>query len=117
MKMSLTKKSKPSKAFALPKARSAATSRKSTQRQESIRDDEQESVLSIVAQWQREKPKFDTGPMALFGALARAYLLTSPVIESFILKHGIARGMFDVLTALRRAGPPFAYHRPSYRGR
>lgn len=45
--------------------------------------------------------------MALFGALARAFLLTSPVIEKFMLKHGIARGMFDVLAALRRAGSPY----------
>ncbi len=67
----------------------------------------QESVTSIVAQWQREKPEFDIGPMALFGALARAFLLTSPVIEKLMAKHGIARGMFDVLAALRRAGAPY----------
>ena len=67
----------------------------------------QELVTSIVAQWQREKPEFDIGPMALFGALARAFLLTSPVIEKLMAKHGIARGMFDVLAALRRAGAPY----------
>jgi DNA-binding MarR family transcriptional regulator len=67
----------------------------------------QQSVTSIIAQWEREKPEFDTGPMALFGALGRAFLLTSPVIEKFLAKHGIARGMFDVLAALRRAGSPY----------
>lgn len=72
-----------------------------------MRVDAQESVSSIIAQWQREKPEFDTGPMALFGALARAFLLTSPVIEKFMAKHGVARGMFDVLAALRRAGSPY----------
>lgn len=45
--------------------------------------------------------------MALFGALARTFLLTSPVIEKFMLKHGVARGMFDVLAALRRTGSPY----------
>ena len=69
--------------------------------------DVQESVSAIIAQWQREKPKFDIGPMALFGALARAHLLTSPVIEKFMARHGIARGTFDVLAALRRAGSPY----------
>jgi DNA-binding MarR family transcriptional regulator len=69
--------------------------------------DGQQPVLSIIAQWQREKPNFDTGPMALFGALARAFLLTSPVIEKFMSEYGVARGMFDVLAALRRAGKPY----------
>jgi DNA-binding MarR family transcriptional regulator len=67
----------------------------------------QEPVPSIIDQWHREKPKFDTGPMALFGALARAYLLTSPEIERFMAKYGVARGMFDVLAALRRSGKPY----------
>jgi len=67
----------------------------------------QESVTNIIAQWQREKPEFDIGPMALFGALARAFLLTSPDIEKLMAKHGIARGTFDVLAALRRAGSPY----------
>jgi hypothetical protein len=69
--------------------------------------DGQQPVPSIIAQWRREKPNFDTGPMALFGALARAFLLTSPVIEKFMSEYGVARGMFDVLAALRRAGKPY----------
>lgn len=67
----------------------------------------QASVSEIIAQWQREKPTFNTGPMALFGALARAFLLTSPVIEKLMAKYGVARGMFDVLATLRRAGSPY----------
>lgn len=89
------------------KDRDAALSRKAAEAQKSKRQDEQASVPSIIAQWQREKPEFDTGPMALFGALARAYLLSSPVIEKLMAKHGLARGMFDVLAALRRAGSPY----------
>jgi DNA-binding MarR family transcriptional regulator len=105
--MSLTKKSKPKEAPVPETVRDVSTSQKRAQKQKSKRLDEQESVPAIIAQWQREKPEFDTGPMALFGALARAFLLTSPVIEKFMLKHGIARGMFDVLAALRRAGSPY----------
>jgi DNA-binding MarR family transcriptional regulator len=82
-------------------------SRKPGAPQKAKRIGTQESVPSIIAQWQREKPEFDTGPMALFGALARAFLLTSPMIEKLMAKHGVARGMFDVLAALRRAGSPY----------
>ena len=98
--MSLTQNSKLKKVRLPQTARGAAT-------QKSKCDDAQESVPSIIAQWQREKPEFDTGPMALFGALARAFLLTSPAIEKLMAKHGVARGMFDVLAALRRAGSPY----------
>src|ERR1039457_6091619 len=82
--MSLTMKSKPIEAHTPQTVRGIATTRKPAERQKSKRVDEQEPVLAIIAQWQREKPEFDTGPMALFGALARAFLLTSPVIEKFI---------------------------------
>jgi DNA-binding MarR family transcriptional regulator len=106
-KMFPAKRSKPIEARKPQMVRGIATTRKPAKRQKSKRVDEQESVPSIIAQWQREKPEFDTGPMALFGALARAFLLTSPVIEKFMLKHGVARGMFDVLAALRRTGSPY----------
>ena len=66
-----------------------------------------EPVQRIIQQWNREKPEVDTGPMALFGALARAYLLTSPQIERFMEGYGVSRGMFDVLAALRRSGKPY----------
>ena len=68
---------------------------------------EQEPIDLIIAQWQREKPDLDPGPMALFGALARTYLLTAPAIEALMAKHGLARGTFDVLAALRRSGEPY----------
>ena len=101
--MPLTQKSKTKEARFLR----GAMSQRATTTQKLKRVGAQESVSSIIAQWQREKPKFNTGPMALFGALARAYLLTSPVIEKFMAKHGIARGMFDVLATLRRASSPY----------
>jgi DNA-binding MarR family transcriptional regulator len=65
-------------------------------------------VNQIVEQWQRERPDLDPAPMRLFGALAQAHLLTTPYINRVIAKHGLVRGTFDVLSALRRAGPPFS---------
>jgi DNA-binding MarR family transcriptional regulator len=65
-------------------------------------------VSLIVAQWQRERPDLDPAPMRLFGALARAHLLTTPYLNRIVAAQGLARGTFDVLSALRRAGPPFS---------
>lgn len=65
-------------------------------------------VNEIVEQWQRERPDIDPAPMRLFGVLAQAHLLTTPYINRVIAKHGLVRGTFDVLSALRRAGPPFS---------
>jgi DNA-binding MarR family transcriptional regulator len=90
-----------------PSAQGRTSAGKNDSSPQSTNSDTQESVSTIIAQWQREKPRFDTGPMALFGALARAFLLTSPAIEKFLAKYGLARGMFDVLAALRRSGAPY----------
>lgn len=69
---------------------------------------QRDSVGLIVAQWQQERPDLDPTPMRLFGALARAHLLTTPYLNRVVAAHGLARGTFDVLSALRRAGPPFS---------
>jgi DNA-binding MarR family transcriptional regulator len=69
---------------------------------------QRDPVGLIVAQWQQERPDLDPAPMRLFGALARAHLLTTPYLNRVVAAHGLARGTFDVLSALRRAGPPFS---------
>jgi len=65
-------------------------------------------VNRIIEQWQRERPDLDPAPMRLFGALAQAHMLTTPYINRVIARHGLVRGTFDVLSALRRAGLPFS---------
>lgn len=65
-------------------------------------------INTIVAQWQRERPDLDPEPMRLFGALAQAHYMTTPYINRALEGHGLVRGTFDVLSALRRAGPPYA---------
>ena len=42
----------------------------------------------------------------MFIALAHVYWLTAPRIERLMADHGITRGIFDVLTTLRRADTP-----------
>jgi DNA-binding MarR family transcriptional regulator len=73
-----------------------------------LADMQRDPVALIVAQWQRERPDLDPAPMLLFGALARAHLLTTPYLNRILAAHGLVRGTFDVLAALRRAGPPFS---------
>ncbi len=43
----------------------------------------------------------------MFIGLAHVYWLTAPRIESLMANHGLTRGIFDVLTTLRRAGKPY----------
>lgn len=65
-------------------------------------------INAIVEQWHRERPDLDPEPMRLFGALAQAHLLTTPYMNGVLEPHGLVRGTFDVLSALRRAGPPYS---------
>lgn len=65
-------------------------------------------VDDILAQWQRERPDLDTGPMGVIGRLKRlADRLTEGHAELF-RAHGLTAPSFDVLATLRRAGPPHA---------
>lgn len=64
-------------------------------------------VETIIQQWRRERPDLNPEPMALFGALARAYLLSRSHVERLLAEFGLTREMFDVLAALRRSGPPY----------
>jgi DNA-binding MarR family transcriptional regulator len=65
------------------------------------------SVATAMYEWHRARPDLDLGPLGLFAALAHVYWLTAPEIERLMAAHGVTRGMFDLLTTLRRAGPPY----------
>lgn len=64
-------------------------------------------VALILAQWQRERPDIDPAPMRIFGLIVRAQSLTTAFMNEALAKWGLSRPSFDVLSALRRAGPPF----------
>ena len=67
-----------------------------------------DSIAAVLAQWSRQRRGLDLGPLGMFIALAHVYWLTAPRIEQLMADHGITRGIFDVLTTLRRAGAPHA---------
>ncbi|WP_206240548.1 MarR family winged helix-turn-helix transcriptional regulator [Novosphingobium terrae] len=62
-----------------------------------------------AAQWARERPDLETGPMMLLGRLAEAALVTARErLNPLFAQHGLQPGEFDVLATLRRSGTPFA---------
>src|SRR5690606_33969319 len=49
----------------------------------------------------------DTGPMAVLGRIWRIANIVAPGIEATFKTFGLERGEFDVISTLRRAGPPY----------
>ncbi|NKY50803.1 MarR family transcriptional regulator [Nocardia vermiculata] len=66
-----------------------------------------DAVDVIVRQWERERPDLDLTAMAVIGRLGRMHMLATRAIEAVFTAHGLQRGEFDVLAALRRSGEPF----------
>ncbi|MEU1993892.1 MarR family transcriptional regulator [Nocardia gamkensis] len=66
-----------------------------------------DAVDAIVAQWERERPDLDLEAMGVVGRLGRLLVVAQREIEAVFGKHGLQRGEFDVLAALRRSGEPF----------
>lgn len=62
----------------------------------------------ILAQWRRERPDLDTGPMGLIGRIRRVAAHLSRGMEKTFAVHGLNGASFDVLATLRRSGPPYA---------
>jgi len=61
----------------------------------------------LRAQWAAELPDLDTSPMAVLGRIYRISNLVRPGIEATFAAHGLDRGEFDVISTLRRSGPPY----------
>jgi DNA-binding MarR family transcriptional regulator len=64
-------------------------------------------VDHILAQWSRERPDLDVGPMGLLGRLNRLTIHLGREVEAVLLKHGLSSSAFDVLATLRRSGSPY----------
>jgi DNA-binding MarR family transcriptional regulator len=66
-----------------------------------------DAVDLIIEQWRRERPDVDVSGLAVFGRLHRDFERYRDQIAVVFSKHGINMAGFDVLTTLRRAGPPY----------
>ncbi|WLP53903.1 MarR family winged helix-turn-helix transcriptional regulator [Agrobacterium fabrum] len=64
-------------------------------------------VDHILAQWRKERPDLDVGPMGLLGRLHRLSTYLGREVEAVLMKHGLSSSAFDVLATLRRAGSPY----------
>ena len=65
-------------------------------------------MADIVEQWARERPDLDTAPLALVGRITWLAAAMDAELRPPFAAEGLGNGDFDVLTALRRAGAPYA---------
>lgn len=61
----------------------------------------------IIEQWHRERPDLDLSALGVLGRIARLTAVLGPVVDAVFARHGLSEADFDVLTTLRRSGPPY----------
>lgn len=66
-----------------------------------------DAVDAILAQWRRERPDLDTGPMGPIGRLKRCAALMERRLETAFARFGLSFWEFDMLATLRRSGAPY----------
>lgn len=67
----------------------------------------EDAVDRITAQWARERPDLDVGPMTVIGRISRLADLLEERLRPVFAEVGLGNGDFDVLASLRRSGKPF----------
>lgn len=73
---------------------------------------DRDPIDELLNDWGTVRPDLDFQPMALFGRCNRFVTLSLRKLEATVADHNLSLGEFDVLSALRRSGPPFTL-RPS----
>jgi DNA-binding MarR family transcriptional regulator len=68
----------------------------------------EDEVDEIVAAWRRERPDLDVEPLQVLSRLDRLAGVLGERRAAIFAKYGLRRHEFDVLSALRRCGEPFA---------
>jgi DNA-binding MarR family transcriptional regulator len=67
-----------------------------------------DDVDDLVARWGIERPDLDTVAIAAYERLARAASANRRALDGVATAYSLRTGEFDVLSALRGAGPPHA---------
>ncbi|MER6139129.1 MarR family transcriptional regulator [Streptomyces sparsogenes] len=68
-------------------------------------------VVDLIAeQWVKERPELadDLWPIHVLARVQRMQRVIDKSLKGFCAEHGLEPGEFDVLTTLRRSGPPYA---------
>lgn len=66
-----------------------------------------DQVDVILEQWRTERLDLDLTPMGVFGRIGVLTHVLESRVDAVFTAHGLRQGEFDVLTALRRSGPPY----------
>lgn len=66
-----------------------------------------DEVDRLVAAWARERPDLDPSPLAVLSRIGRIARQLDLARRVSFADHGLEQWEFDVLAALRRAGPPY----------
>lgn len=66
-----------------------------------------DEVDRIVEAWQRERPDLDVAPLAVLSRVSRLARHLDIARRTAFATHGLETWEFDVLSALRRSGPPY----------
>lgn len=66
-----------------------------------------DAVDRLVAEWRRERPDLDTSPLEVLSRIGRLSRHLGRARRDAFAGHGLEQWSFDVLAALRRAGPPY----------
>ena len=69
--------------------------------------DETDEVDAIVAAWKRERPDVDVSAMQVLSRVSRLARHLDRARKQAFAAHDLDTWEFDVLAALRRAGPPY----------
>lgn len=64
-------------------------------------------VDRLIGQWRRQRPDLDHSPLAVIGRITLLAHLLDGELDRTYAAYGTNAGGFDVLAALRRAGPPY----------
>ena len=66
-----------------------------------------DEVDEIVARWQTERPDLDVSPLQVLSRVSRLARHLDRARRTAFAAHGLETWEFDVLSALRRQGPPY----------
>ena len=73
----------------------------------SARQPLRDEVDELVARWQAERPDLDTEPLQVLSRVSRLARYLDRARTAAFASHGLQAWEFDVLSALRRQGPPY----------